>query len=107
EVLLVEPVDETELFNGIVIVEGRLRRRIDEVVVDTDAEGKFIHYPSSTEVRAWLVALHPKQGFALARQKGLEPAEPLVLRPWGILKGSITPDEQYVQSASVQSAVEA
>jgi hypothetical protein len=106
EVLLVEPVEEDVAYKtiGIYMVEGRLRNRLDEVVVDSDSEGNFVHYPSSDDAQAYLVAMHPEQGFTIARQ-GLASITPLVLRPWGKLKGTLAPQEGYSQSASVVSVV--
>src|SRR5690606_2446346 len=107
EVVLVEPVDESVSNKRIIIYlnNGKLRSHLEEVVVTSDAEGKFIHYPTGSEVPAYFIAMHPYHGFAIARRRGNEPTQPLVLHPWGRLRGAIAHGRDFTQSANFLSCI--
>lgn len=109
EVVVAEPVDESIGYKtiGLYVVDGKLRSQIDEVISLTDRQGKFAVYPSSDEVKHYLVVMHPEAGFALVQRTGREPLEPITLSPWASIAGTILPRDDMEQRASVSTSIPA
>ena len=104
EVVLITPVDDSLSYKAydIAIVEGRLRNRLDDVVTDTDAAGRFAIYPPKGK-KYCVVVLHPPPGINVAWDESLAKESKVQLLPWAALISELETDPGAKQTASLSS----
>ena len=108
EVVLVTPVDDSIPYKGheTTFVEGRLRNPLDEVVTDTDADGRFAIFPPKGQ-KYFILVLHPSGGFNTARDEDLRKDPNVHLLPWAALISELEPEPGSKQTASLSTQLRA
>jgi hypothetical protein len=107
-VVLITPVPESLPYKSydIALVKGRLRNRLDDVVTDTEAEGRFAVYPPKGS-KYYVIALHPKIGINVARGDSLASDPKVHLLPWAQLTTELGPEPGAKQTASISTSIRA
>jgi beta-lactamase regulating signal transducer with metallopeptidase domain len=108
EVVLITPVDESISYKAYetTLVKGRVRNRLDEVVVDTDAEGRFAIFPPKGQ-KYFVLVLHPAAGFNMVRDQALVEGSKVHLLPWAALVSELGPEPGAKQTASLSTQLRA
>jgi beta-lactamase regulating signal transducer with metallopeptidase domain/protocatechuate 3,4-dioxygenase beta subunit/tetratricopeptide (TPR) repeat protein len=104
EVVLITPVPESLAYKSydIALVKGRLRNRLDDVVTDTDAAGRFAVYPPKGS-KYYVLALHPDVGINIARGESLAHDSKVHLLSWAELTTELAPEPAAKQTASIST----
>ncbi len=107
EVVFAKPVDDSVGYKGLDVYfqDGKLTNHLSDFVAVSNADGGFIIYPDSDELRYYLLVLHSEHGFALAKRHGRDLSEPIQLEPWASIKSNILPQEGMEQSASLSTRI--
>ncbi len=107
EVVLISPVAESLPYKAydIALVEGRVRNRLDELVTDTDAAGRFVIYPPKGQ-KYYVLALHPAGGMNIARGQDFAESRKVQLLAWATLTSELGPEPGAEQSASISTRLE-
>ncbi len=103
EVVLVTPIDSAVLpytAYDVVLVQGRLRNRLDEVCTKTDAAGHFAIYPAKGQ-KYCVLAIHPESGIHVARSDGFPGSNKISLLPWATVEAKLDQDSDPPQTASL------
>lgn len=106
EVIVIPPVDESISYKevNIALVEGRVRNRLDEIITDTNSEGRFVHYLPKGQDRCYILALHPNAGIALIRFGDWQANEDAMrMLPWAKLESSVDAEAGTEQSVSLST----
>jgi beta-lactamase regulating signal transducer with metallopeptidase domain len=108
EVVLITPVDDSLSYKAydIALVEGRLRNRLDDVVTDTDAAGRFLIYPPKGMKYCGLV-LHPSSGINIIWDQSFASESKMHLLPWAALVSELGAEPGAKQTASLRTQVRA
>ncbi len=106
EVIVIPPVDESISYKAvnIALVEGRVRNRLDEIITDTNSEGRYILYLPKGQDHCYILALHPNAGIALIRFGDWQANEDVMrMLPWAKLEISVGAEAGTVQSVSLST----
>jgi protocatechuate 3,4-dioxygenase beta subunit len=108
EVILATPVDESISYKSydMAILEGRIRNRLDHIVTDADATGRFSLYPPKDE-NYYVVALHPTAGFSVAAGNQFSTRPGIRLIPWSTLAVEVADEPELRQRVSISTRVPA
>ncbi len=106
EVLLVTPVDKSIPYQSydVALVQGRVRNPLEEVMTHSDAQGQFSLYPPKG-VSFYVVAIHPKAGFNLARSSQFTTTGEVRLLAWATLVSKFAEEAGERQEASLRTRV--
>lgn len=107
EVILITPVDESITYKvyHIALVEGRVRNRLDHEMTLSDKDGKFALYPSK-DTPYYILATHPKAGFALVTDDQIQSNLEISLRAWGGIVTTLE-DPKNEQEADITTSIKA
>ncbi|TWT33460.1 Nickel uptake substrate-specific transmembrane region [Posidoniimonas corsicana] len=101
QVVLVEPAPAGARFyyHALYLTDGSARRTDEDVIVNTDEEGRFVHQTAAGEFG--FIVMHP-DGFAMAGPDAAgADAEPIALQPWARVTARAVPDQAIKQHLSV------
>jgi RNA polymerase sigma-70 factor (ECF subfamily) len=104
EVVLIAPVDELLPYKDfdIVMVQGRIRNPLDEIISVSDEAGHFAIYPPKGEKYRLLVS-HPNFGFNLTDDDSLSSTAKVALIPWAKLTCKLGAEDNSKQSADLRT----
>ncbi len=106
EVVLITPVDESISYKSyhMALVEGRVRHRLEHVITDSDAEGRFALYPPK-DVPYYVAAIHPELGFALVADEQFSGAGKVALLKWAGLASTLDQEPDLEEQASLSTRI--
>ncbi len=106
EVILITPVDESIPYKSyhMALAKGRVWNRLEHVMTDSGAQGKFTLYPPK-DGKYYLAALHPKTGFALTGAGQFRKQGKIILLPWAGLVGELAEEPGTEQTASIRTVL--